>query len=171
MPVRVFTIPFDPHLEVFQDEEFQKFLLNKQINVLRPEFFRIRDKAYWSVFVEYDVVDRTRSNPIPKELNEQQRLLFQRLREWRKETAEAEKVPVFIIATDRELAQIILHAPHTFEALRSIKGCGKKKTERYGKALIDLIKAFHDPGSLALRGENYGGRKPAAESEAAKPAM
>lgn len=144
MPVRVFTIAFDPYQEFFQDEEFRKFLLNKQVNVMRPEFFQIRDNVYWSVFVDYETVNRNRSNPIPKELNEQQRLLFQRLREWRKETAETDQVPVFLIATDNEFVQIITQAPQTLDALRKIRGFGKKKTERYGKALIEIIRAFHN---------------------------
>lgn len=39
MPVHIFTVPFDPEKGVFQDDDLRKFLLNKRILALRPEFF------------------------------------------------------------------------------------------------------------------------------------
>ncbi len=126
MPIRLFTIPFDPKQELFQDEELRAFLLNKQIKTLRPEFFQTNGKAYWSIFAEYENVFST---DIEKSdgLNEPQKLLFQRLREWRKETANKEGIPVFIIANNSQLAEVVLRAPKTLESLRQIHGFGKKK--------------------------------------------
>jgi len=40
MSVRIFTIPFDPTHDLFQDDELRAFLLNKHIRTLRPEFFQ-----------------------------------------------------------------------------------------------------------------------------------
>jgi hypothetical protein len=42
--------------------------------------------------------------------DEEQQLLFKRLRQWRKEKAEKEGVPVFIIATNRQLLQLVQRA-------------------------------------------------------------
>jgi len=36
MPIHIFTIPFDPYNEIFDDEVLAKFLLNKRATSLRP---------------------------------------------------------------------------------------------------------------------------------------
>ncbi len=143
MPIRLFTIPFDPKQELFQDEELRAFLLNKQIKTLRPEVFQANGKAYWSIFAEYENVFST---DIEKSdgLNEPQKLLFQRLREWRKETANKEGIPVFIIANNSQLAEVVLRAPKTLESLRQIHGFGKKKVDKYGKEILGMIETFYE---------------------------
>jgi superfamily II DNA helicase RecQ len=148
MPMHIFTVPFDPENEVFQDEDLRKFLLNKRVRALRPEFFQLHDRAYWSVFVEYDVVGPAAAGREVERLNEPQRLLFQRLREWRKETAEQAGFPVYVIATNSQLEQLAVQAPRTLEALRQIRGFGKKKLARHGLALIAIISAFYQPEPL-----------------------
>lgn len=142
MPIRIFTIPYNPQTIGFADEELQKFLLNKNVKSLHPQFFQLDGMALWTVFVEYEVV----VSRVPAEsdgLNAPERLLYQRLREWRKETAEKEGVPVFIIANNKQLMELIKQSPTTLEALRNVHGFGKKKVEAYGAALTGLIKAFN----------------------------
>ena len=39
MPIRIFTIPYNPQTIGFADEELQKFLLNKKLKSLQPQFF------------------------------------------------------------------------------------------------------------------------------------
>ena len=142
MAVRIFTIPFDPEKGIFFDEDFSRFLLNKNVKRLKPEFFQLNGRAYWTVFVEYETV----INPEKAEdgLDESQRLLMTRLRQWRKEKGEQEGVPVFIIATNKQFVDIIHRAPNSLETLREVNGFGKKKVERYGKDVIEIIKAFYE---------------------------
>lgn len=144
MAIRIFAIPFDPHQEVFHDDDLQKFLLNKQVKSIRPEFFRQGDRAYWAVYVEYDVVLKDNPSHEADVLDEPQRLLYQRFREWRKEEAEQQGIPVFLIAKNRELLDLVKQTPRTVEALRDIRGFGKKKVERYGQAVLEIIRAFYE---------------------------
>jgi superfamily II DNA helicase RecQ len=145
MSVHIITLPFDPETEMFHDEELSRFLLNKRVVTLRPEFFQVNGRPYWSVFVEYETVltasdDRTESN----NLDEPQRLLLQRLKEWRKEKAAAEGVPVYILATNSQLVELVKQTPQTLEALRQIHGFGRKKSEKYGTDIIGIIQAFYE---------------------------
>ena len=41
MPIRIFTIPYNPQTIGFSDEELQKFLLNKNVKSLHPQFFQL----------------------------------------------------------------------------------------------------------------------------------
>jgi len=150
MPVRIFTIPFDSKKEVFSDEDLSRFLLNKNVKRLHPEFFQINGKAFWTVFIEYEAV------VIPEKkdadyLDEAQRLLMKRLKEWRKEKAETVGIPVFIIATNKQLVDVIKRAPGTLEALREINGFGKKKIERYGGEIVKIITAFYEKKPLRFQ--------------------
>lgn len=139
-------MPFDAQQEVFHDEDLQKFLLNKQVKNIRPEFFSQNGRAYWTVYVEYDLVLKDPSREA-EALDEPQRLLFQRLREWRREKAEQQGIPVFLIAKNRELLALVHQTPKTVEALRDIHGFGKKKIDRYGQDILDLIRSFYEKTS------------------------
>jgi len=60
-------------------------------------------------------------------LDEPQRLLFDRLRTCRKEAAEKAGVPVYIVATNKRLSDIVRTAPESLETLKGIKGFGNSK--------------------------------------------
>ena len=141
MPIRIFTISYDSQLRGFPDEELQKFLLNKNVKSLHPHFFQLDGTASWTVFVEYETVVSS-GTPESDGLNASERLLYQRLREWRKETAEKEGVPVFIIANNKQLMELVKQSPATLEALRNIHGFGKKKVESYGVAVEVIYSAI-----------------------------
>ena len=148
MSVRIFTIPFDPDNEIFPDEAISKFLLSKRLIRLEPEFFQTNGKAYWTIFVEYETIIGEERKADDEGLDEAQRLLMKRLRQWRKETAEKEGVPIFIIATNKQLTDVIRLAPTTPKSLRDISGFGGKKVERYGNDLIEIVKAFYEKKPL-----------------------
>ncbi len=65
--------------------------------------------------------------------------LFERLREWRKTTADEESVPAFVIFTDATLQLIAEHKPQTPQALLKVNGIGRAKLERYGEAVLTLV--------------------------------
>ena len=56
MAIRIFTIPFDPEREIFQEEDLSRFLLNKRVKRLTPKFFQLDGHVYWTVCVEYESV-------------------------------------------------------------------------------------------------------------------
>lgn len=65
--------------------------------------------------------------------------LFERLREWRKTRAEAEKVPAFVVFTDATLQLIAEHQPRSPEAMLRIGGIGRSKVERYGEDVLAVV--------------------------------
>ena len=119
MPFRIITIPFDADKEFFSEDPLNKFCLNKKISSYSAEFFRTDGRAYWTVFIEYEIPLEDAGKPT--DLNEPERLMFQRLREWRRQKAEGQGVPVFIIATNAILKDIAVKNPQSIEALKEIK--------------------------------------------------
>jgi hypothetical protein len=156
--VHILTIPFDAQQGHFPDEALKRFLVNKHIKVLRPEFFQLGGQAYWTVWVEYEpllTVAETgggREASHTADLDEGQRLLLQRLREWRREKADREGVPVYVIATNTELVEVVRQRPRTLEGLRQIRGFGAKKLKRHGRDILALIQAFYAEPNGATEG-------------------
>ena len=141
---KIVTIPFNREAQEFNEELLNKIVLNKQIKGYKAEFFQDGGEKYWTVFIEYDPVLEKASKKDTLKLTEPQKLLFERLRHWRKERAEKEGIPVFLVGTNKELAEIAGVAPKNLEALRDVKGFGKAKISKYGKEIIDIIKAFYE---------------------------
>jgi ATP-dependent DNA helicase RecQ len=66
--------------------------------------------------------------------------LFERLRAWRLEKARDAGVPAFVIAHNSLLRSIAAARPRTESDLLAIKGMGPRKFEKYGAALLALVK-------------------------------
>lgn len=66
--------------------------------------------------------------------------ILEALKTWRKKTADEENVPPYIIFGDRTLADIAAKKPETSAALRDVYGIGGVKAERYGSAVIRIVK-------------------------------
>jgi DNA helicase-2/ATP-dependent DNA helicase PcrA len=65
--------------------------------------------------------------------------LFERLRAWRKERADEESVPAFVVFTDATLQLIAEQRPTSPAALLRISGVGPAKLERYGDSLLEVV--------------------------------
>lgn len=69
--------------------------------------------------------------------------LLERLKDWRRNEAQSQGVPAYVILHDSSLAEIASIRPASASALSQIGGIGAKKLERYGPTLITLV-SEHD---------------------------
>ncbi|WP_299476501.1 DNA helicase RecQ [uncultured Roseibium sp.] len=84
----------------------------------------------------------SRSASVADELDEDGKLLFQRLRRLRTQIARDQNVPPYVVFPDATLAGIAASRPVSPDALLAISGVGQSKLEKYGEAFIDLVEAF-----------------------------
>ncbi|WP_195333648.1 DNA helicase RecQ [Bacteroides salyersiae] len=68
--------------------------------------------------------------------------LFEALRGLRKQLAEQEAIPAYIVLSDKVLHLLSMVQPTTIEEFGSISGIGEYKKKKYGKELIELIRQF-----------------------------
>ena len=115
MPIRIFTIPFNEETQTFHDDLVQQFCLNKRIHRVETRFFSRHNQPFWTVAIHYGVIleeDRKNAETRQKDsdfgLYDQQKALFFRLKEARRETADKLGLPVYLLATNAHLAQMIL---------------------------------------------------------------
>jgi ATP-dependent DNA helicase RecQ len=65
--------------------------------------------------------------------------LLKLLKNWRRQQAQSQAVPPYVVFHDRTLLEIASSRPKDFESLASIGGVGKAKLSRYGDELLKLI--------------------------------
>jgi superfamily II DNA helicase RecQ len=147
MSFEILTIPFSSDKGLFNCDDLNRFCVNKKVINSRTEFFNVNGKAYWSIFLEYDTLLETTTGggEETKGLTEAGRLCYEKLRVWRRERAEKEGVPPFVIARNSQLVEIIKREIKTLEALKTINGFGNKKVEKYGTDITGIITAFFEP--------------------------
>src|SRR6185437_9524728 len=68
-------------------------------------------------------------------------LLFQALRDWRRQAAREHGVPAYTVFHDSTLEEIARRRPGSTEELRAVSGVGAVKLERYGTAVLEVIQA------------------------------
>ena len=85
-----------------------------------------------------------RGRPAPAledtELDARGHVLFEALRAFRLAEARRQKVPPYVIASDRSLRDIARLRPATAGALELAHGIGPAKVERYGAAILEIVR-------------------------------
>ena len=101
--------------------------------------------AFWSFCVKYldDVIGGS-----PNERGEKVKIdyrdvldeatfkRFSKLREIRKQLAQDDGVPAYAVFTDEELSNIAKLPELTLSKMKTIKGIGDKKVEKYGQLIV-----------------------------------
>ena len=65
--------------------------------------------------------------------------VYETLKRWRLQTAQAEARPAYVIFHNSTLAEIVRRAPRTREELAAVPGVGPAKLERYGDAVLAAL--------------------------------
>lgn len=68
--------------------------------------------------------------------------LFDRLKQLRRQTAQAQNVPPYVIFSDATLVALATYLPQNLNDLRQIPGFGDVKIARYGDAFLEEVKAY-----------------------------
>ena len=83
------------------------------------------------------VAKRQTKTPLPDDINV---ALWEALRECRRELAEEQGVPPYVIFHDSTLVEMCSVAPKTLDAFSKLSGVGERKLMKYGEAFIAAIK-------------------------------
>ena len=68
--------------------------------------------------------------------------LYKHLREWRRNKARELGIGAFIIMHDTTLEDLCFKRPSTFAGLREVSGFGERKTELYGREILEALREF-----------------------------
>ena len=147
MQYRLFTVPCYSGEEEL--EELNRFL--RSVKVLQVEKqFNPQDRA-WQMLVEYqDGVAGSRGHGGRKPridyrevLEPDQFVVFDRLRNWRKEQSGVENIPPYAIFTNEQLAAVTRLDKVSRAAIGQIDGIGDARLEKYADAVMKLLDNVH----------------------------
>jgi hypothetical protein len=68
--------------------------------------------------------------------------LFNTVKSWRDRKALETKLPSYMILPQKTMAALVTFLPRSQESLANIKGMGRKKSEKFGTELLELINAY-----------------------------
>jgi ATP-dependent DNA helicase RecQ len=153
MLFRVFTLPFDPVTERFDDGPVRDYISDKDVLDIDHELLTQEGRAYLLVVVRCRGVrsssaassdaeggSRRRRDEFWRDLLDSKDWpLFERLREWRGDRARSEGIPSYVICNNRQLAEVVKRRPRTLAALAEVNGFGDAKLKKYGKELLGLL--------------------------------
>jgi ATP-dependent DNA helicase RecQ len=72
-------------------------------------------------------------------------IVFEALREWRRDVAREHGVPAYTVFHDSTLQEVATVLPQSIDQLRGITGIGATKLDRYGAMLLDLVREAGAP--------------------------
>ena len=141
MQIKTFTIPIYDSGEML--DEMNKFLsINKVLEVV--QYFCQSEKC-WCFCVKYlpqlapsNATMTTNKVDYKQVLGEKEFERFSILRKCRKQMAEEMALPPYVIFTDEELSGIAKLPSMELGKIKSVKGVGEKKYEKYGMRLFEL---------------------------------
>jgi ribonuclease D len=85
---------------------------------------------------------RQKRRPVDlRPLTAEERRDVERLKEWRRQLAERERIPTYLICQDKTLEHLVIARPGTVEELADIFGLGPTKIARYGADLLDQLRS------------------------------
>lgn len=164
MQVRLFTLPVFAGNDIV--EELNHFLRTVRVLEIQKEFVNSTSGQYWVFCVTYlpitgagvgnTVMPNERREKIDYKnvLSDVEFERFSLLRKIRKQLAEDDAVPPFAVFTDAELAELARNEVLSPSSMRSVAGVGKKKIEKYGNKMCEIVgsiqgnEVYETPGEL-----------------------
>ena len=145
MKVQIFKIRLSDEFIYADQKVLDRFL--QENNILKYETAFVKeDESYWSVVLYFEESKVQVNEPKPEkysaaleELNHDEIKIMDSLKLWRSEKAREKSLPVYLIATNKELFSIAKYKPVKKEELLDIKGFGKYKIENYGEEIIEIL--------------------------------
>jgi superfamily II DNA helicase RecQ len=147
MQFKFFMIPASNAVEA--EAELNAFVRSHRVLTVNRQLVADGQASYWAVAVEYldgkpgqgkAAGGGERSRVDYKDvLDEQQFAVFSRLRDLRKEIAETEGLPIYVIFTNEQLAEMVRSKVTSKAAMSKIEGVGEGKVTKYAERFLAVL--------------------------------
>lgn len=138
MQIKTFTIPILGGETI--NEELNLFLRSRKVLQVEKELLLVNGSGFWCFCVTWmdGVSSVEKEKPdYKKVLDEVTFKRFSNLRDIRRRLAQDEAIPAYAIFTDEELAAFSKVEKLTQADMKTVKGVGEKKIEKYGAHFIE----------------------------------
>lgn len=145
MKLKVLTLRFLESAGGFDDQPLQAFTADKEVIDFSEHFFVHEKTPYLTLVLAYRLgADDVGKRPLPRrdprrEMAEYEKPAYDALKAWRAARAKAEGIPPYMIASNKQLAQMIKLRAATRTALTRIAGIGEAKAVKYGEEILAIL--------------------------------
>jgi len=149
MRINLFTIPV--HDVTGRLDDLNSFLSSNKIIEFEKHLLSTPSGFEWSFYIVYDkklsrenYLNNTSKIDYKSVLPDHEFKKYEILRIIRKKLAKEDAVSAFVVATNDEIADIARLSVLNLDNIRKINGFGDKKTEKYGKRIIEEMKNYEE---------------------------
>ena len=145
MKLKVFTLRFSGSPEGFDDRPLQEFIADKEVIEFSEHFFTRENTPYLTILIAYrPLTDEGARRPVPQqdlrnEFDGREKEAYDALRTWRAAAAKMEGIPPYLIANNKQLAQMIKMRVKSKESLGGVAGIGEAKAAKYGEKILEIL--------------------------------
>jgi superfamily II DNA helicase RecQ len=125
-------------------EELNKFLRSHRILNLEKRLIDGERATGWLFLVEYSAEQKSQQQASTRVdyrevLSQHEYVLFDRLRQLRKDLSEKNGVPVYAIFTNEQLASMVKSPPTSEKDFQSYPGVGESRVKQYGEEFLSFF--------------------------------
>lgn len=129
----------------FDDKPLRDFIADKEVFEFSEHFFIYENTPFLTILIAYRSIESLESRryvkqPDPRlEFDGVEKEAYDALRAWRAAAGKLEGIPVYMIASNKQLAKIIKVKPTSREALGRVEGIGEAKIHKYGDQVLEVL--------------------------------
>lgn len=143
MKVKVLKIRIDDRFQITDEAIVNDYLSRFEIVNMNAKL--VADEInYWSVLIYYNnkkntVISSKTTVNSESELSEEEKIIYNKLKDWRADKAREAQLPAYIIFHNTHLMSIARHKPCTLDDLENVNGIGKSKVEKFGIEILEVL--------------------------------
>ncbi|WP_333851941.1 HRDC domain-containing protein [Epilithonimonas sp.] len=143
MKVKVLKIRIDDRFQITDEAIVNDYLSRFEIVNMNAKLMA-DEINYWSVLIYYNnkkntVISSKTTVNSESELSEEEKIIYNKLKDWRADKAREAQLPAYIIFHNTHLMSIARHKPCTLEDLENVNGIGKSKVEKFGIEILEVL--------------------------------
>lgn len=151
MPIHIITIPVcDP---TPGEGDYNAFVRSHRVVAVERRFVEQGTSSYWTFCIDYLEPGANGSMPARGQgnrgkvdykevLTPEEFAVFAKLRDLRKELAQAEGVPMYAIFTNEQLAKMVQARVQSRADLEKIDGVGEARVKKHGESCTDVANSL-----------------------------
>lgn len=143
MKVKVLKIRIDDRFQITDEAIVNDYLSRFEIVNMNAKL--VADEiTYWSVLIYYNnkkntVISSKNTVNSESELSEEEKIIYNKLKDWRADKAREAQLPAYIIFHNTHLMSIARHKPCTLDDLENVNGIEKRKVEKFDIEIIEVL--------------------------------
>ena len=169
MRCKIFSVPLESEAALDRERKLNDFLGTTNVKRIFASLANAPEGPMWSVLFFYEgeaqpeAIPRPSANPgTPVETGanltgEQVRWMIA-LKKWRADQAGQEGVPLYMVAQNKWLEDIVRMPARGLDDLKKVRGLGDWRVQKYGAKILEVLNAanaakrsWHDPSYSAGR--------------------